>query len=326
MNNEDALDENTSLIPVRFHFFNIKFVPYAHAAGETSKSIIQKVATFLSQEQQKGKGILIDKHQDKGNDIARPLFVTAAVMMFKEKRIRFSMALLRTGKIPMVKPADKFLLVPLDTSVGQIAEQTHFFIDYSTNEVVLCIEFNSNGPRLSDIEYYFRVVARDKLRVAKSITVEQYMEVSVDKALADFRNVLNLEVKVQPQKLASLDTAIVGQYFTGISNLGQFVNPQYVKLEVMFQTPGKKYQSSQVNRQANSMVSQILDAFKAKPTNMDAFENFVVKYENVDGKEDVFNLLKGKKEVIIYIDGSSNNTRKWYEAIEADLDSFIQTL
>lgn len=319
-------EENKDLIPVRFHFYKLKFTPYTHAKGETSHTILHQVVTFLSQEQQAGRGILIDKHEDRGKESARPLFVTNAVFMFKEKRIRFSMALLRTGRIPMVKPADKFLLVPFDTSNGEIAEQTHFFIDYNTDSVVLCVEFNSNGPRLSDIEYYFRVVARDKLKLARATEIDLYMDTSIDKTLADLKNVLNIDVKVQPQKLSQLDPAIVGQYFTAISNLGQHVKPKFVKLEVMFQTPGKQYVSSQLNKDGNSMFTRILNAFKAKPTNMDAFEHFVVRYEDKDGKEEVFNLLKGKKEVVKYIDGKITTTRQWYELIETDFDEFIQTL
>lgn len=319
-------EENKDLIPVRFHFYKLRFTPYTHAKNETSHTILHQVVTFLSQEQHAGKGILIDKHEDGGKGSTRPLFVTNAVFMFKEKRIRFSMALLRTGRIPMVKPADKFLLVPFDTSNGEIAEQTHFFIDYNTDSVVLCVEFNSNGPRLSDIEYYFRVVARDKLKLARATEIELYMDTSIDKTLADLKNVLNIDVKVQPQKLSQLDPAIVGQYFTAISNLGQHVKPTFVKLEVMFQTPGKQYTSSQINKDGNSMFTRILNAFKAKPTNMDAFEHFVVRYEDKVGKEEVFNLLKGKKEIIKYIDSKITTTRQWYKLIETDFDELIQIL
>lgn len=324
---QKELSEDTkNLIPIKFHFYKLKFTPYSHSKNETSHTILHQVVTFLSQEQQAGRGILIDKHEDRGKESARPLFVTNSVFMFKEKRIRFSIALLRTGRIPMLKPADKFLLVPLDTSKGEIAEQTHFFIDYNTDSIVLCVEFNSNGPRLSDIEYYFRVVARDKLNLARATEIDLYMDTSIDKTLADLKNVLNIDVKVQPQKLSQLDPVIVGQYFTGISNLGQNVKPKFVKIEVMFQTPGKQYISSQLNKEGNSMFTKILNAFKAKPTNMDAFEHFVVRYEDKDGKEEVFNLLKGKKEIVKLIDIKFTKTRQWYELIEADLNEFIQTL
>lgn len=319
-------EEEIDLIPIKFHFYRLKFTPYNNTKNETTHTILHQVITFLCQEQQAGRGILIDKHEDRGKESARPLFITNSVFMFKEKRIRLSMALLRTGKIPLLKPADKFLLVPFDTSKGEIAEQTHFFIDYNTDSIVLCIEFNNNGPRLSDIEYYFRIVARDKLKLAKATEMEMYMDTSIDKTLADLKNVLNMDVKVQPQKLSKLDPSIVGQYFTAISNLGQHVKPKFVKLEVMFQTPGKQYVSSQINKEGNSMFKQILNAFKTKPINMDAFEHFVVRYEDKNGQEEVFNLLKGKKELLKYINGKISSTREWYQLIESDFDEFIQTL
>jgi hypothetical protein len=315
-----------ALTPIKFHFYKINFTPYNHANDQTSRSIIHKVMTFLSQQQVEGKGLLIDKHEERGNDGARPLFVTSTSFMLKEKRVRGSIALLRTGKIPLVKPADKFLLIPFDSSNGQIAEQTHFFIDYSTDSVVLCVEFNYNGPRLSDIEYYFRIVARDKLKLAKATEAELYMNTSIDKTLAELKNVLNFDIKIQPQKLAQLDTALVGQYFTGITSLGSRIKPKFIKLEAMFQTPGKLYVSSEIIKEANSMATQLLKAFKARPTNMDAFENFVIKYEDQEGKEEFFNLLKGKKEVIKHVNIKTLKARQWYELIESDLNEFVQSL
>jgi hypothetical protein len=314
------------LTPIKFYFYKVKFTPYNHAKQETSESIVRQVVNFLSQEKLAGRGLLIDKHESRGNEGARPLFVTSTVTMLKEKRIRCSIALLRTGKIPLLKPADKFLLIPLDSSNGEIAEQTHFFIDYSGDSVVLCVEFNYNGPRVSDIEYYFRVVARDKLKLAKATELEVYMDSTIDKTLTELKNVLNFEVKVQPQKLAQLDTALVGQYFTGITNLANNIKPKFVKMEAMFQTPGKQYISSELNKDANTMVTRFLNAFKAKPTNIDVFEHFYVKYEDKDGKEEFFNLLTGKKELQKWVNLKKITSRELYELIESDFDEFVNNL
>lgn len=314
------------LTPLRFHFYKIKFTPYNNINNQTSHTIISNVMSFLSSEQQAGRGILIDKHERREKDGRRPLFVTSSVFMFKEKRIRGSIALLRSGKIPLVKPADKFMLVPFDTSNGEIAEQTHFFIDYSGDSIIICVEFNYNGPRVSDIEFYFRIVARDKLKLAKATDIEMYMDTSIDRTLAALKNVLNFDIKVQPEKLARLDTDIVGQYFTGISNLGNRVKPKFIKLEAMFQTPGKQYTGSELNKEANSMFTRILNAFKSKPANIDVFENFVVKYEDKEGNEDFFNLLKGKKEILKFVDIRTLKGRQWYELIESDLDEFVQNI
>jgi hypothetical protein len=196
--------EPKTLTPIKFHFFKIKFTPYSGTTNETNHSIIAKVMGYLSTQARENKGFLIDKHETRTGEVSRPLFATSSVFMGLEKRYRGSIALLRKGKIPMLKPTDKFILIPLDSSKGEIAEQTRFYIDYSTDEVIMCVEFNYNGPRISDIEYYFRIVARDQLRIAKATEVEVIMDVSIEKALTDLRNVLSFEVKVQPQKLSQL--------------------------------------------------------------------------------------------------------------------------
>lgn len=321
-----ALQNNNNLTPVKFHFFKIKFTPYSGTQHETSHSIISKVMNYLSKQAQEGKGFLIDKHEARTGEASRPLFATSVVWMGLEKRYRGSMALLRTGKIPMLKPTDKFKLIPLDTSIGEIAEQTRFYIDYKTDSVIMCVEFNYNGPRTSDLEYYFRIVARDQLRIAKAVEVETFMDVSIDKALAELRNVLSFEVKVQPQKLAQLDTALVGQYFSTLTTFNSAVKPKYLKLEALFQHQGKQVGKLETNKGANTMVSRFLKAFKDKEANIEAFENFVVKYEDKDGKEELFNLLKGKKEIIKHIDIRKLKGREWYELIKPDIDQFIESL
>lgn len=322
----EPIQNEKDLSPLKFHFFKINFSPYKDVQNKKSQNILSDVITFLSQEQLKGKGLLVDKHEGRQKDARRPLFVTSVYFMLKEKRIVGSIALLRTGKIPLLKPAEKFTLIPLDTSMGEVAEQTHFFIDYSTDETVLCVEYNHEGPRFSDIEFYFRIVARDKLKLAKATEIEMFMDISIDKVLSELRNVLNLDVKLQPQKLAQLDNGLKGQYFSGISTLGNLVNPKFIKLEAMFQTQGRQYASSEINRNANNMVKSFLQLFKEKPTNMDVFDNFVIKYEGKDGQEDVFNLVKGKKEIVKYADVRQLKGRQWYELIEEDLTEFVQSL
>lgn len=319
----EPIDKN--LTPIKFHLFKIKFTPYSNTTM-TSGGILGEIMKYLTKQRQEGKGFLIDKHQTRVKEVARPLFAAGTIFMGHEKRYQGSIALLRNGKIPMLKPADKFMLVPFDTSIGEIAEQTHYFVDYSTDSVILCVEFNYNGPRASDIEYYFRIVARDKLKLAKATELELIMDVSIDKALADLKNVLNFEVKVQPEKLSQLDTALVGQYLTGITTLHSQIKPKYIKLEALFQSPGKHVVSTELNKGANTMATRFLNALKAKPTNIDVFEHFAIRYEDKDGREEVFNLVKGKKEFEKLVNLKTIKGRAWYELIEDDLNEYIKSL
>ena len=277
------------------------------------------------QELRKGQGYLIDKNRNRKNEGTRELFMTSAVFMHKERRIRCSLALLRSGRVPKIKPVDQFKLVPIKT-LGSIAEETHFFIDFSRDYGVICTEFNYYGPRLSDIEYYLRNVARDKLKLSKSTEVNLYMSNTLDKTLANLKNVLNMQVKIQPSKIAQMDNDIKGQYFTGINTIGNRLKPNFIKVETLFQTPGNTVESKELNKEANGMVKTLIEKFKARPFNMDCFEDFVVRYEDKEGNEEVFNLLKGKKELEHEVEMKEMKRRRdYYNLIEDEFDEFMET-
>ncbi|WP_321306226.1 hypothetical protein [Marinifilum fragile] len=313
------------LTPIKFHFFSLTFKPYIEIENQyNSNKVLNEVITFISQEKQAGRGFLIDKNRNRTNEVPRELFMTSAVIMHRERRIRCSIALLRSGRIPKIKPKNQFLLLPLG-EMGTIAEETHFFIDFSTDKAIICVEYNNYGPRIKDIEYYLRSIARYKLKLSKATEVIIYMNSSIDKTLKDLKNVLNLDIKLQPKNIAQMDKDIVGQYFTGMNSIGNNLKPKFLKLEAMYQAPGQKITSQEINSEANSMVTTMLKKFKSRPLNIDLFDNFVVKYEDEVGKEAVFNLLNEKKEIIKQIDLSTiRKKREFYEIIENDFDEFIQ--
>ena len=315
------------LSTIRFHFYSLKFEPYKGIEQETdSTRILKDVITYITVKKQEGKGHLIDRNHERPNEERRELFMTNAVFMYKERRIRCSIALLRSGKKPLIKPIDKFQLIPI-SDIGTIAEETHFFIDFSKDKAVICVEYNYHGPRISDIEYYLRNVARDTLKLSKKTDVNLYMDTSIDDALSLFKNVLNMDIKMNPKSITQMDKDIVGKYFSSIVNIDNVLKPKYIKLEAMFQTPGKSITSSQLNNKANGMFRDLLLKFKGRPFNIDCFENFVVKYEDKEGNEDVFNLLKGKKEIVREVDFKLiTRKRHWYELIEKDFDEFVNSL
>jgi hypothetical protein len=312
---------------LRFHFYSLQFTPYkAVESTHSSVKITRDVLTFLSQELLSHKGYLVDRHEKRKGGDSRELFLSSAVILPKEQRILCSMALLRTGRTPKLKPADKFLLIPI-TELGTPAEETHFYIDYSRSHAVLCIEFNHYGPRASDIEFYFRNVAHDKLRLASATQLELYMDAPIAETLENLKHVLNLEVKMKPQSLTQLDKDLIGNYFTGFTTLAQRVKPKFIKLEASFQSQGGGVQSTALNKEGTGMVRVLLERFLKSPYNIDCFDGFTVKYESIEGKEELFNLLKGKKEVVKEIDLKKvKKKREVYDLVKSDFDEFISSL
>ena len=115
-----------SLETLRFHFYSLKFTPYAGLSHQNnSTSILKDTITYLMNELGNGQGHLIDKNRKRENEGSRELFMTSAVFMHRERRIRCSLALLRKGRVPKIKPIDEFKLVPIKT-LGSIAEEDSF--------------------------------------------------------------------------------------------------------------------------------------------------------------------------------------------------------
>lgn len=320
----DAINpSNNGLTPTRFHFFSIRFVPYNENENMTSTEILNKVITFISDQKVKHKGFIIDKHKNRTDAERRELFMNYGVFVIKDKRIKCSIALLRNGKQPMLKPADTFDLVPLDKASGSIAEQTHFYIDYSRTPAIICVEYNHNGPRFSDIEYYLRVIAHEQLKLSKALNTSTLMEDNVEETLAKMRNVLKFEIKMQAEKITQMDNDVKG-YITAISSLGQKYKPKFVKVEALFQVPGMKIKSQDINKEANNMFVDFLNKFKGRPFHKDCFEHFEVHYEDKDGEEVIFNLIKGKSEFTKDIEANKHpTTSQIYELIKIDFDEFI---
>ncbi len=320
----NALKED--LISTRFHFHKIEFTP-RKGVKESSNDILYKIITFLNQERTiNNKVYLIDKHANRKDAIRRELFMYYSVPAPRTKRIKCALALIDDKKKPMIKPKHTFDLVPFDTASGSITELTTFFIDYSVSPAIMCVEFNNSGPRLSDIEFYFRNIAHEKLFLAKATSTTTIMDSGIDNMLENLYNVVNFEFKIKPQNLTNLDNDVKG-YISGISSLENRLKPKFIKVEAMYQTPGAKIKSNHLNKEANTLARLFLNKFKTRPFHIDNFEDFELKYINKDGEDAVFNLIKGKKEIVLETKKDQHlTTTDWYELIENKFDEFMKGL
>jgi len=132
-----------NLTELKFQYFSLKFTPLNSVTTEVdSNDIMRKVITYISNKlHQEREGHLIDRHESRSNS-RREIFMNRAVFLPKEKRIRCSMALLRSGREPFIKPKEQFKLVPIE-ALGSIAEETHFFIDYSQTTLLSVVNTNT---------------------------------------------------------------------------------------------------------------------------------------------------------------------------------------
>jgi len=313
---------SVKLRDVTFNFLKLKFKPLATVSKDhDSNSILKEIVSYLNNQRTNGLAHLIDRNARNDNN-PRELFMTTHTYVPKDGIIRFTLARLRSGKLPKLKPKDKYKLMTI-TEMGSIAEETHFFVDFRNDIPTICIEYNFEGARASDIEYYFRSIARDELQLARSTEIEIIMDTSIKDALENFKNVLKFDVKINPKNISELDRSIKS-YYSGHKQLTDLYKPRFLKVEFLYEVPGTSIKSKELNNYANSVFTNTLKVFKSKPLDVEFFDNFTVKYENKKGEDAFFSTIKGKKEEIYKIPLKKQlSVKESYELVRTDFLEFI---
>lgn len=314
-----------SVRELRLFLNTLKFAPYKEYEGEhTTSSILKNIFIYLREERKKGNGLLIDRHENQDKVEPRELYMVTHRILPKERRIRCSMALLRKGKQPKLKPLDKFKLIPLSSIEGDIVEVTHFFIDFSGTTCIVCAEYNHNGPRIKDFEFYLRNIAgSNNLKLARATELTLLYNNTLEHTLASMQNVLSMDVKLKPSNLARMDADVRQTYYSSMNNIGKEFKPKFLRLKTYFQIPGSSAQTD-INYEANDWFKGMLKVFRSKKRNIKLFEDFEVKYEDTHGDENIFNLSKTREEILIIIGADQDfKNKEMYLLIEPELNQFI---
>lgn len=301
--------------------------PYADKAKEYSSSkIVREVANHLANIRSQGKAVLMDRNENKQGFPPRELFLSSAVLLPSERRIRCTMALIRKGKNPMFMKKGTFDLEEIK-KLGDIVEVTHFFIDYKSDQNVICVERNPNGPNIADIEHYFKKIAREELQLAKYTELNVFMDSSIENTLSSMKNVLSFNIKLRAANLELIDKQLEKNYFKGFDLISNLYKPEFLRIEAFFKKQGRKVNLPTENKIATGMFAKALEVFKDNPEETDYYDNFVVVYENGRGIEETFNLLKEKKFFERKVEEDKDLKQKEsYELIKDELTQFVNSL
>jgi hypothetical protein len=317
----------TKLTEIRYYLYSIVMKPYADKANEyDSSKILKEVASHLTNIRSQGKAVLVNRNENRKDFPRRELFLSSAVSLPVERRVKCTMALIRKGKNPMFMKKGTFNLEELK-QMGDIVEITHFFIDYKTDQNIICVERNPHGPNIADIEYYFKKIARDELQLAKYTELNVFMNSSIEETLINVKNVLSFNIKLKTANLELIDKQLEKNYFKGFDLITNLYKPEFLRIEAFFKKQGRQIKLPSENKIATGMFAKALEIFKEKPEETDYYDNFVVVYEDGKGVEETFNLLKDKKFFERQIEeGKDLKQGESYDLIKDDLTLFVSSL
>ena len=307
----------------RFHFHSIRFSPYSDQK-KSSTDVLLEIVNYIQNEKNSGRAVLLTRYEHGAPQEHREMFIDYVALANPEKKIKFSIALFRKNNTPMVKPEDSIDLVPLDNIKGSLVERTYFFIDYSREPAIVCVQYNHYGARFLDILFYLRFLSNNTLKISHGLTTQVFVDKPIKETLEAMDNVLRIELKMKPENITYIEKD-VKHYFTGMSNLQNALKPRFLEFKAFFQTPGSRSAPLIKNGAANGFFKNMLNVFSRNSDQEYLFEHFEVNYQDKKGEEVVFNLLKDKAGFDKEINLKTSTATKVFNLILNDFNEFLET-
>lgn len=210
------------------------------------------------------------------------------------------------GKIALIK--NKAPLLLHGTSVieeidkpenRQFIEVTNYVIDFTGMEPVVMIEYNHEGPRLSDLEYYFRQILKD-FRIGKAIKTVLHLNIAISDLSSKMDNVFSIDVKVKAHELAKSTGTQWYKTFTQLKEDSAFVD---AKIEIGYQKKKEKTTNKYIkNLQGLKIARGIVDWVNRDISNIEKVQDLKMSYQ-LEGSEEIYVLdfIKNKATSVLNI-------------------------
>ena len=132
-------------------------------------------------------------------------------------------------------------------------------------------------------------------------------------------------MKIRPENITYLENHVKG-FLNDITTLASRVKPAFVRIETSFQYPGVKIKKMAINKEANTISKMFLKMFQEDNNSVEQFDEFEIIFADKDGESHVFDLIKGKREIIVKIERKKAYTvTQYYNMILEKFNQFIAT-
>lgn len=284
-------------LPIKLHLFDLEFQPYKERSGQIgSFNILKSCIKYIDDERMDNKRFaIIDRYEKRDKAESRKIFISVAAFSYPDRMYKCKIHLIR-DKTPSFMDREKMSFSSIDILKNKdVVETTNFFIDMDRpkDPTIIC-EYNSLGPKISDIEYYFRYLSYKKLKISKACKAIVYMEKSVEQVMNSMKNIFRFRFRARPENLPSLYRNIDDAFITNMQALGRTVDPKWIKVDLSFRDQGGKNVVTETNYKMMSTTKKILNAVIEDTKVLEDIDDFYLEYEDENGDGKDYNLISGK--------------------------------
>lgn len=281
-------------IPVNFNFFDLELTSYNDRVESSSKNMLKEIFDRINEDRIKNIFYVFDRKENENNTEKRDLLIFSLAYTKEGKRIKGRMALLR-NKLPVFLNNESDIDEIENLQNKKLAEITHFCVDFNKSTPFVMIEFNSNGPRISDFEYYIRRFAK-KFHIAKYVTASLRVKGEVDEILKNLKNIGEIDLKVKPENAQFLKN-IDHSYYSSITALNSSHPYQSIRVTTSFSRKKINYGGLDLARKLLNLFTQNID----KVAQIDGLKMVVDRGSGFEP----YDLIREKENVCIDVEISS---------------------
>lgn len=286
-------------IPVKFNIFDLEFQPYKEKSQEIgSFKIIKACIDRINKERRENKRyIIIDRHEKRDKAEPRKLFISSAAFSIPDKMFKCKIHLIR-DKMPSFLNRETLSFESIDVLKDKdVVETTNFYIDMDRpNDPTIIVEYSSLGPKISDIEYYFRYISSSKmLYLSTKCKAKVHMDRDVEQVLDTLKNVFRFKFKARPENLPAMYHNTKDKFFTELQALGNLTNPKTIRVDLGFRNSFGKQVVSEDNYKMLNTTKKILNAVSGDIAILEKMDEFYLEYEDSNGDAQDYNFVRGKK-------------------------------
>lgn len=276
-----------------FNYASFKMKPYSGDVGSSS-SLLKGIIKKLNEDDFPSDKKVINRHENRKNAVNRKLVIISNRFEVKGMRSFGKIALIK-NKAPQIWGGKDIVEEIEKEENKQFIEISNFWIYYCVGaDPVVMYEYNHEGPRLSDIEFYLRQIAKE-YRIAKNISTSLHLKTTYDQLDKNLQNVFGLTVKVNSANTKRYD------WFNALKNLNDDSGFKDVRLEFFYKRVKENGQYLK-NIRGMDFARNIISWLKKDKDNLEYMSDLKMSYQ-VSGSDEIIDLdfLKNKVVSILKI-------------------------
>lgn len=311
---------NLSYTEFEFNYASFSLTPYTGTYGSSSK-LLKTIICKLSEPDFPKENKLIDRNKNQKNSTPRKLVMISNRIEDKGIRCYGRIALIK-NKAPKLWSSGKEIVEEIDKPENkQFIEVTNYAIHFTESDPIFMIEFNNEGPRLSDIDYYLRQIAKE-YKIAKYINSSLHLKIEYDKLDKEMRNVFEVKVKVQ--------SAFTNRYewLKALQGLSEDFCYKDIRLEFFFKRAKDKNGKYERNIKGTDFARSLISWLRKDNRNIDYLDDLKMSYQCDDDNIIDLDFLKNKVRTIIKIpnvEGKSYDQKEFRFEVSKEFNVYLTT-